>query len=144
MSNSILDQCREDFPLLLETGFIAVNQADEQCAINLFQASIKLNPESSAPHIGFGYIALHKLEMSAAIKHFSKAIELEPENEMVKALLGFCHIMTEKDEEMKIGSEMLSNIAEASKDTDIEELKNSSKHVVNYINDNKIATPFDL
>ncbi len=144
MSGSIVEKCHEDFPLLLEAGFIAINQADEQCAINLFKASLKMNDKSAAPHIGFGYVALHKLEMPEAIKHFSKAIEIEPENEMIKALLGFCHIMTEQDAGIKVGSEMLDNIASQSEDQHIQELTKSSKHVVEYINENKVATPFDL
>ncbi len=144
MNESIIEQCREDFNLLLESGFIAVNQADEQCAVNLFQAAAMINAKNASPHIGFGYIALHKLELQSAIKHFSKAIELSPDNEMVKALLGFCHIMTEQDEGMKMGSEMLDTIAASSDDSAIQELTKSSKFVVKYINENKVTTPFDL
>ena len=144
MNEPIIEKCREDFTLLLEAGFIAVNQADEQCAINLFQASSMLYEENSAPHVGFGYVDLHKLELQSAIKHFSKAIELEPDNKMAKAILGFCHIMTEQDEGMKIGSEMLDNIAASSENPAIQELTQSSKHVVEYIHENKIGTPFNL
>jgi hypothetical protein len=81
---------KEDFVLLLEAGFIAVNQADEDAALKLFKAAELLNPESSLPKVGVGYLHLHKLELKEACKVFEHVLAKEPNNEMAKAFLGVC------------------------------------------------------
>lgn len=93
---SILKECEEDFILLLETGFIAVNQADEDSALKLFKAAQILRPESTLPKIGFGYLHLHKLELKQACDLFEKVLKNEPENEMAKTFLGLCLSFTPK------------------------------------------------
>ncbi len=141
---SLVEQCKEDFSLLVEAGFIAINQADEQCALNLFRAAQLLRPDSTAPYIGFGYTALHKLELKEAINHLSKAAEKDPKDEVVKALLGFAHIMTEQDEGMSLGSDLLHSLASETEDKDIQELSDASEHVVDYIKKHRVSTPFDM
>ncbi len=79
---------KEDFILLLEAGFIAVNQADEDSATKLFKAAALLDPENLLPKIGVGYLHLHKLELKQAIKAFEEVLEKDPHNDMAKALLG--------------------------------------------------------
>jgi tetratricopeptide (TPR) repeat protein len=79
---------KEDFVLLLEAGFIAVNQADEESALKLFKAAELLNPKSTLPKVGFGYLHLHKLDLKQACKAFEEVLEAEPKNEMARALLG--------------------------------------------------------
>lgn len=81
---------KEDFILMLETGFIAVNQADEDSALKLFKAAELLNPENSLPKVGFGYLHLHKLELNQAVRCFEDVLDKEPKNEMAKAFLGIC------------------------------------------------------
>lgn len=81
---------KEDFILMLESGFIAVNQADEDSALKLFRAAELLNPENTMPKVGFGYLHLHKLELNQAVRYFEEVLEKEPKNEMAKALLGIC------------------------------------------------------
>ncbi|MES2273069.1 MAG: SctF chaperone SctG, partial [Chlamydiota bacterium] len=54
---------KDDFFLLLEGGFIAVNQADEDAALKLFRTTELLDPENIMSKIGFGYLHLHKLEL---------------------------------------------------------------------------------
>jgi predicted TPR repeat methyltransferase len=81
---------KEDWILFLETGFIAVNQADEDAAIKLFKAAELLNPESILPKVGVGYLHLHKLELKQACKKFEEVLEKEPKNEMAKTFLGIC------------------------------------------------------
>ena len=49
----------DDFILLVEAGFIAVNQADEDAATKLFHAAELLRPENVLSKIGFGYLHLH-------------------------------------------------------------------------------------
>lgn len=83
----------EDFILLVEAGFIAVNQADEDAALKLFRAGELLKPENSLPKIGFGYLHLHKLELKQAVKHFQEVLDKEPNNEMAKTFLGLATSM---------------------------------------------------
>lgn len=85
-----LKKYKEDFILMLETGFIAVNQADEDSALKLFKAAELLNPENSLPKVGFGYLHLHKLELNQAVRCFENVLDKEPKNEMAKAFLGIC------------------------------------------------------
>jgi len=83
-------QCKEDWLLFTEAGFIAINQADEDAAVKLFKAGAMLNPENTLPSVGFGYLHLHKLELKQAVKIFEDILVKEPENDMVKAFLGLC------------------------------------------------------
>ena len=85
-----LKNYKEDFVLMLESGFIAVNQADEDSAVKLFKAAELLSPENTLPKVGFGYLHLHKLELTQAIRCFEEVLDMEPKNEMAKALLGIC------------------------------------------------------
>lgn len=79
---------KEDFILLAEAGFIAVNQADEDAALKLFKAAEMLSPKNILPKIGFGYLHLHKLELKQAVKYFDEVLELDPHNDMAKAFKG--------------------------------------------------------
>jgi len=83
-----LQSYKEDFFLLVEAGFIAVNQFDEDAAIKLFKAAELLNPANTLPHLGKGYMHLCKLELKAAIALFEKILAQEPDNTMAKTLLG--------------------------------------------------------
>ena len=82
------EKYKEDFILLTEAGFIAVNQQDENSAIRLFNAAIMLNPKEPLPLIGKGYIHFLKLEIPQAIAVFELVLKQHPNNEMAKAYLG--------------------------------------------------------
>ena len=84
---------REDFLLLIEAGYIAVNQADEDSALKLFRAAELLDPENTLPKVGFGYLHLHKLELKQSVQQFERVLEKEPNNEMAKAFLGLATSM---------------------------------------------------
>jgi tetratricopeptide (TPR) repeat protein len=81
---------KEDFILLAEAGFIAVNQADEDSALKLFRAAELLDPKNILPKLGFGYLHLHKLELKQAVKNFEAVLEMDPHNDMAKAFMGLC------------------------------------------------------
>lgn len=81
---------KEDFILLAEAGFIAVNQADEDAALKLFKAAELLDPTNILPKLGFGYLHLHKLELKQAVKYFEEVLEKDPHNDMAKAFMGLC------------------------------------------------------
>ncbi len=79
---------KEDFILLAEAGFIAVNQADEDAALKLFKAAEILDPKNILSKVGFGYLHLHKLELKQAVKYFDEVLEMDPHNDMAKAFKG--------------------------------------------------------
>jgi hypothetical protein len=103
---------KEDFILLAEAGFIAVNQADEDSALKLFRAAAILDPKNILPKIGFGYLHLHKLEL-----------EVDPNNDMAKAFMGLCLSMMPNSIEK--GEKILEQTLK-SKDPDIKKMSGSA------------------
>jgi tetratricopeptide (TPR) repeat protein len=97
-------QCKEDFVLFIEAGFIAVNQADEDSALKLFKAAEALDPSNALPKVGLGYLHLHLLDLKKACKLLEEALEMEPGNDMARAMLGismsFDPTMTSKAEKI--------------------------------------------
>jgi hypothetical protein len=63
-----LEEFKQDFGILVESGFVAVKQGDEDSATKLFQAAKSLKPDHTAADLGFGYISLSKLELQDAIE----------------------------------------------------------------------------
>lgn len=88
MTTSLTEELKNDFPLLIEAGFVAVNQRDEDSAKKLFKAAQLLEPESTAPRIGFGFIALNKLELDIAQKEFSDVLKKDAQHQLARAFLG--------------------------------------------------------
>ena len=87
---------KKDFILLLEAGFIAVNQSDEPSATKLFKAAGVLDPTSTLPKVGMGYLHLHKLELKQACDLFENVLIEDPNNEMAKTFLGLSLSFTPK------------------------------------------------
>ncbi|NGX56146.1 MAG: hypothetical protein K1060chlam5_00381 [Candidatus Anoxychlamydiales bacterium] len=94
---SVLEKYSQDFFLLLESGFIAVNQMDEESSIRLFKAAEILNNKNPLSKIGFGYLHLHKLELKKAITLFEGVLKEDPKNEMAKTFMGIALSMTPND-----------------------------------------------
>lgn len=116
-----LDQYKQDFLLLLEAGFVATNQTDEDSAIKLFNAAEVLDKNNSLIKIGFGYLALHKLELKQAQASFEEVLKKEPKNEMAKAFLGITMSLMPK--EMLKGEKILHETSESG-DKGIKKLAN--------------------
>jgi hypothetical protein len=106
-----LKNYKEDFFLLLESGFIAVNAADEDSAVKLFKACEVLQPESTFPKVGFGYMHLCKLELKQAMAAFRDVLAKEPDNEMAKTFLGIC--MTLTPTELSAGEKSLEELTKS-------------------------------
>ncbi|MBA2727051.1 MAG: SctF chaperone SctG [Parachlamydiaceae bacterium] len=94
MSEALLSEFIDDFPLLIEAGFVAVKQLDEVNATRLFNAAQAISPQSTAPQIGLGYIALNKLELKEAMRIFEGVIKAEPENYLAQTFFGICLLLT--------------------------------------------------
>lgn len=88
--SQLMKKLQGDFILLVEAGFIAVNQADEESSTRLFKAAELLNEENTLPRVGMGYLHLHKLELKQAIHVFEAVLKQEPDNQMARAMLGIC------------------------------------------------------
>jgi tetratricopeptide (TPR) repeat protein len=114
---------KEDFILLAEAGFIAVNQADEDSALKLFRAAELLDPKNILPKIGFGYLHLHKLELKQAVKNFEEVLETDPHNDMAKAFMGLCLSMMPNSVDK--GEKILEQTLK-SKDPDIKKMSGSA------------------
>lgn len=121
-------QCKEDYILLVEAGFIAVTQADEDSALKLFRAAETLNPSHHMTRLGLGYLYLHKLDLKKACKYYEEALELDPGNEMAKAMLG---ISMSLDPNMTAKAEKILEQTHHSKDASIKNLSDTALTFVN-------------
>ncbi|MBY0529680.1 MAG: SctF chaperone SctG [Rhabdochlamydiaceae bacterium] len=115
-----LQKYKEDYILLVEAGFIAVNQADEDSAVKLFKAAELLDPSNLLPKIGFGYIHLCKLELKQAAKVFEEILAKDPNNEMAKTFLGLS--LSLNPTETAKGEKVLEESANSAKDPMIKNL----------------------
>lgn len=118
----------EDFPTLIEAGFIAVKQGSEQNAKNLFHAAQVLKPDHSAPVLGFGYIALKSLNLELARHLFSAVLKKEPENALAKVLLGFSYLSAKF---IDLAQSQKTNYGSFVKLGDINELAKTGEKLIN-------------
>ena len=131
---------KDDFILFLEAGFIAVNQADEDSALKLFEAAELLDPKNSLIKIGKGYLHLHKLELKQAIDIFEKILKKEPDSEMAKVFLGIALSWTPTD---TMKGEKILEETKKSNDKPIKDLsKTALDFVENFIK--KEPTPAEV
>lgn len=114
----IIAELRGEFASLIEAGLVAVNQGDEDSAIKLFSAAQVLEPDSTAPRVGFGFISLNKLEIEKAINLFQVVVDQEPEHHLARAFLG---ISLAFDPKTRLKGEKL--ISDANKKTEDDSLK---------------------
>lgn len=119
MSN-YLEALKEDFPLLIEAGFVAVKQLDGISSQRIFQAAQVISPNNTAPKIGMGYIALNKLEVKEATKIFEEVTELEKENWLAQTFLGICYLLSKT--KRKKGKKLIEEAVEKSEDQTVKNL----------------------
>ena len=119
-----LDSYKEHFTTLIEAGFVAVNQSDEDSAVKLFKAAEVLKPGNFLPQLGLGYMHLCKLELSQASKIFTNVLEKEPENEIAKAFLGLC--LSLNPSEVDKGADILKETDKTTKDPLLKNLTSSA------------------
>ena len=121
---SQLDKYKDEFILLCESGFVAVNQMDEDSALKLFKASQMLQPDNALPKVGLGYLHLMKLELTQACKMFEDVLADEPDNEMAKTFLGISLSFTPN--QVAKGEKILTQTAEKASDPTIKNLATSA------------------
>jgi predicted Zn-dependent protease len=117
---SLLDNFKDDFVLLIEAGFVAVKQLDEIAARRLFKAAEILNPDNPASQLGLGYIALNKLQVNEASKIFEGILKKDPTHYLAQALLGVCYMMNKT--KRKKGEKMIEEAKLKSSDPAIQTL----------------------
>ncbi len=114
------EKYKSDYILFVESGFIAVNQGDEDAAIKLFKAAATLQPGNMLPQVGLGYMHLCKLELKQACKIFDEVLQKEPSNDMAKAFLGIALSLTPN--EVAKGEKVLEEVATHAPDGHIKTL----------------------
>jgi len=124
MSEEALKKFKKDYFLLLEAGFLAVNDADEDSAIKLFRAAQLLEPKATFPRVGFGYMHFCKLEIAQATDVFNEVLEKEPDNEVAKTLLGLCLSMNPSSTSK--GEKLLESTEKSSHDTGVKKLAHTA------------------
>jgi len=107
---------QQDYGILVEAGFVAIKQGDEDSAVKLLNAAKILRPDHTASDLGFGYIALSKLDLVNAIQTFYKIVQKEPTNYLAKTFLGLCLMLSKSDVEAgnNLVNEALSKSSDAS------------------------------
>lgn len=124
MPNDPLKKYKQDYFLLLEAGFLAVNDADEDSALKLFRAAQLLKPEAAFPKLGVAYLHFCKLEIVLAINKLNEVLAIEPDNEIAKTLLGLCLTMSEKT--MMKGESLLEATLVKSREPGMKNLLNTA------------------
>lgn len=119
-----LKKYEEDFFLLLEAGFVAINQADEDSAVKLLKTCELIQPKNPLIKIGFGYLHLHKLELKQACEYFEEVIRIDPGNDMAKAFLGIALSLT--PDKVSKGEQILEKSIKDSSDAQIKKLANTT------------------
>jgi len=118
----MLQDFRDDLPLLVESGLIAIKQGDEESAKKLFNAVGVLDPQNMAKKLGFGLISLHKMDIKTAQKSFHEILTVEQTNWRAQAFLAFSYILSvlqdggndEKVEALKKGAELAQEVLDKS------------------------------
>ena len=123
-----LDSYKDHFSTMIETGFIAVNQSDEDSANKLFKAAETLKPGHFLPQLGRGYLHLCKLELKQSCKIFKEVLEKDPDNEIAKAFLGLC--LSLNPTEVDKGEEILK---ETGRNTTNPLLKNLTSSAISFV-----------
>ncbi len=119
-----LDAYQEHFSTMIEAGFIAVNQSDEDSAVKLFKAAETLRPGHFLPQLGRGYLHLCKLELKQACKIFNEVLVKEPNNEIAKAFLGLCLSLNPSESDQ--GTKILKETDKATKDPLLKDLTSTA------------------
>lgn len=120
MEESKFQEFKDDFPLLIEAGFVAVKQLDEVSAARIFNAAQILSPNHTAPRIGLGYIELNKLQIKEATRIFDEVVHQEPDNYLAKTFLGICYLLTKG--KRKKGEELIHESMEKTEDPTVKNL----------------------
>lgn len=117
-----LQEFREDLPILVESGLIAIKQGDEESAKKLFNAIGIIDPQNMAKKMGYGLISLHKMDIKNAQKSFIEILQVEQTNWRAQAFLALSYVLSvlqdgssdEKIKALQKGAELAREVIEKS------------------------------
>lgn len=117
-----LQDFKDDLPLFVESGLIAIKQGDEESAKKLFNAVGILDPQNMAKKMGYGLIALHKMDINSAQKSFQEILQVEQTNWRAQSFLALSHILSvlqegsneDKITALRTGAELAQEVLEKS------------------------------
>jgi len=130
-----LSKYEGDFFLFLEGGFVAINQANEDAAVKLFNACKLLQPKNLLITVGMGYLHLHKLELKHACQCFQGVLQEDPNNDIAQALLAITLSFT--PDKIAKGEKILTELVKTSSD---KQVKNVANVALDFI-DNFVKKP---
>ncbi len=136
-----LKNFQDHFLLFCESGFIAVNQADEDSAVKMFRAAQTINKENLLPKVGLGYLHMMKLELKQASEHFKEVLHKDPSHETAKTFLAFCYTLSTS--KVSEGEKMLADLSAVTKDPMI---KNLNESILNFVDNfvKKDPSPMEM
>lgn len=124
---------RDDLPLLVEAGLIAIKQGDEESAKKIFNSLGIIDPQNMAKKMGYGLIALHKMDIKTAQKSFSEILKVEQANWRAQAFLALSYVLSvlqdgsseDKIEALRKGAELSQEVLEKSDSPSTKQLAQS-------------------
>lgn len=129
-----MDQMREkikefkvDAPMLVEAGFVAIKQVDEDSAKKCFLGAMVIDQDLSLPVVGLGMVSLLKLDLAEAERLFNIVLQKEPDNQMARTMLGITNLYRISDEGLKEGKSLIEEAMDETDDHSIKELGGYSK-----------------
>lgn len=117
-----LNLYKNDTALLVEAGYVALKQVDEENAKRCFYAAMVIDPDECMPVIGLGTLHLFKLELEEAKELFNLVLQKDPNNQMAKTMHGIANLYTISEEGLKDGSEMIEDAMGKTKDPELKKL----------------------
>ena len=120
-----LEKFEKDFGILVEAGFVAVKQGDEDSAKKLFLAAQALKPDHTAPVLGYGYISLSKLDLEESTRIFEAIVKKEPDNYLATIFYGLSLMLGRTD--VSKGDKLVNGVLEK---TDDQALQHFAKTVL--------------
>lgn len=120
MSITLEETLKDDVTLLLEGGFVACKQLNEEAARALFDAARVLDPKNATVEIGHAFIELNKLELEAAKRFINDALEKDPKSELAQAFMGIA--MAFNPETRAKARALVRSVIEKSEQEDVKNL----------------------
>lgn len=118
-----------DAPLLIEAGFVAIKQVDEDSARKCFLAAMVIDTENSLPVVGLGMLSLMKLDLDEAMRLFNVVLQKEPDNQMARTMLGIANLYRISKDGLHEGKELIEEAMDETDDSSIKDLCGYSKEL---------------
>ncbi|MHA1521446.1 MAG: tetratricopeptide repeat protein [Promethearchaeota archaeon] len=95
----MLAESPENPGLLLDAGYIHANMGDFPTAIEMYNKTIKLVPDSASGYTGLGFVYNMQGELEKAIEQFRRGLEHSPDNALIHFEIGEALLELDRFEE---------------------------------------------